>query len=113
MSKTYKEGYWIFVYWPKDDFLMMCFKGVRKGFWPYGTDIWEAATGSFSEHGLKDMREKDWQSYFIDTVLTKDWREAYTIASKHFNTTDVHAAIDAELSQRSASKPRKQKKVTK
>lgn len=111
MSKTYKEGYWIFVYWPKRDFLMMAFKGLRKGFWPYGTGIWEAATDSFSLEGVKDMREQDWDSYFIDTVLTKDWREAYTIASKHFNTMDVFAEM--RLSQRSASKPRNQKKVTK
>lgn len=92
MSKTYKEGYWIFVYYPEESFLMMCFKGYRKGFWPYGTAIWEAATGSFSPAGIKHMHEKDWQSYFVDTELTHDWKEAYDIAGKHFglNYKDGH-----------------------
>lgn len=89
MSKTYKDGYWIFVFYPGEDFLMMCFKGFRKGFWPYGTSIWEAATGSFSAEGIKHMHEKDWQSYFVDTELTKDWREAYAIAGKHFGVNYV------------------------
>lgn len=84
MGKTYKDGYWIFVYWPVEDFLMMLFKGTRKGYWPYGTTVHQAAPESLSEHGLKSLRDKDWQSYFVDTALTKDWKEAYNIAGAKF-----------------------------
>lgn len=87
MIKTYKDGHWLFIYYPKKDFLMLLFKGLRKGFWPYGTSIAEAAHDSLSDAGIESFKNDDWDSYIIDTEVTKDWKEAERIAARHFNTT--------------------------
>ena len=91
-SKLYKDGIWIFVYYPEVDFLCLLFKGFRKGFWPYGTDIRQAIAESSSQEGREQFQlSRDWKSFIIDTDLTKDWRTAHAIATEYFNTDNLFA----------------------
>lgn len=95
-EKRYRDGVWLFLYFPESDDLQMVFKGLKKGYWAYGTSADVAALETWTDYGREKVRTKDWESYYIDTDITKDWREAYTIASRHFKTADIFAEMREE-----------------
>ncbi|HVA10630.1 MAG TPA: hypothetical protein VNG32_00490 [Candidatus Dormibacteraeota bacterium] len=57
------------------------------GKWKYGTTWIEIlASDDFTDHLRKDVRDKGWQTFMVDTDPTQEWRKAEAIACKHFDT---------------------------